>query len=86
MLRDEIGGVVGDDLILVHSFDKSVLPLVQARGKPIERAPQREDFAATGVAGQWSDLRIGGGVGRQVMRKDYDAYGKIINKLGIKGE
>ena len=37
----------------------------------------KADFAAAGVAGQWSDLRIGGGVGRQVMGKDYEGPHKI---------
>ena len=80
VIGDQIGGVVGDQLVLVHCLDQRVFPLVQARGKPIERAPQREDFAAAGVAGQWSDLRIGGGVGRQVMGKDYEGPHKIARQ------
>ena len=77
VIGDQIGGVVGDQLVFVHCFDQRVFPLVQARGKPIERAPQREDFTAAGVAGQWSDPRIGGAVSREVMRKDYEGPHKI---------
>ena len=49
--------------------------------KVLQSPDLREKLAAQGV-------EPGGGTPDQlkaVMRKDYDAYGKIINKLGIKG-
>ena len=61
----------------------AIVTKIQTDSAKVLQSPDlREKLAAQGV-------EPGGGTPEQlkaVMRKDYDAYGKIINKLGIKGE
>ena len=47
-LGDEVGGILGDELVPVHRLDEGIFSLVQAGGEAIERGRQRADFAAAG--------------------------------------
>jgi hypothetical protein len=51
MLGDQVGGVLGDELIPLHRFDKGILPLVQACRQAVERSPERANFTAAFFAG-----------------------------------
>ena len=55
VLGDQVGRILGDQLVLLHRFDQGVFPITQAGGQAVERAAQRANLAAAGAAGQRSD-------------------------------
>ena len=64
VLGDQVGGILGDELIALHRFDQCILAFFHARGEAIERRRQRANFAAALVAGQRRYFLAAGVVGK----------------------
>ena len=74
MLGDQVGRVLGDELVAPHGLDQRIFPFVQPAGQAVEGRGQRTDLAAgvLVVATQRGQPLLGIGVPRQVASERHE--------------